>query len=74
MPGSSTTPDEAAAEIERRAQSTEHASDLRTYLENRGELPYQITLVSSNPGQALLSEQLTHGARLLVTSESGVTA
>lgn len=55
-------------------QPTEHPSDLRKYLENRGELPYQITLVSPNPGQALLSEQLTHGARLLVTSESGVTA
>ncbi|MDQ4043970.1 MAG: VOC family protein [Chloroflexota bacterium] len=55
-------------------QPAEHPSDLRTYLENRGELPYQVTLVSSSEGEARLPEPLTHGARLLVTSGSGVTA
>ncbi|HEV2121455.1 MAG TPA: VOC family protein [Chloroflexota bacterium] len=49
-------------------------SDLRTYLEHRGEVPYQVTLASPNGGDGLLSVQQTHGARLLVTADSGVTA
>lgn len=55
-------------------QPAEHASGLRAYLEDRGELPYQITLVSPGGRRGLFSEKLTHGTRLLVTSESEVTA
>lgn len=55
-------------------QPAEYPSGLRTYLENRGELPYQITLVAPGREAELLSIEHTHGARMLVTSESGVTA
>jgi catechol 2,3-dioxygenase-like lactoylglutathione lyase family enzyme len=53
-------------------QPAEHASELRAYLENRGELPYQVTLISPDGRGDVVSGQLTHGARLLVTSGSGI--
>ncbi len=55
-------------------QPAEHLSDLRAYLEHRGELPYQVTLGSLVEGRALLPEHLTHGARLVMTADAGVTA
>lgn len=53
-------------------QPSDRASELRTYLETRGELPYEVTLVSGNGRGELLSDQQTHGARLLVVADTRV--
>jgi len=48
-------------------------SDLATYLEQRGEVPYEVALVSPN-GTGDLIEGNTHGARLRAVSPAAVTA
>jgi hypothetical protein len=55
-------------------QPSERESELRTYLETRGELPYEVTLVSPSASGALIDEGKTHGARLLVIADAGVLA
>lgn len=55
-------------------QPSQRDSELRAYLETRGELPYEVTLVSPNGQGALLDEEQTHGARLLVVANAGVLA
>lgn len=49
-------------------------SELRAYLEERGELPYEITLRATEGRRELLDEGLTHAARLLVVADAGVPA
>jgi hypothetical protein len=55
-------------------QPSERESELRTYLESRGELPYEVTLRATEGRRELLDEQRTHGARLLVIADAGVLA
>jgi len=55
-------------------QPSERESELRTYLEERGQLPYEVTLASPDGQGALLDERLTHGARVLVVADAGVLA
>lgn len=55
-------------------QPDESPSELRTYLEERGELPFEVVLRASRTAGELLDDQLTHGARLLVITDAGVPA
>lgn len=55
-------------------EPSERESELRTYLEQRGELPYEVTLVSPATSGALIDEGKTHGARLLVIADAGIPA
>lgn len=55
-------------------QPSKRESELRTYLETRGELPYEVTLVSLHGHRELLPDRQTHGARLLMISDSRVSA
>jgi catechol 2,3-dioxygenase-like lactoylglutathione lyase family enzyme len=55
-------------------QPSERESELRTYLETRGELPFEVTLRATEGQRELLDERQTHGARLLVIADAGVLA
>jgi hypothetical protein len=55
-------------------EPADRPSELRTYLEERGELPYEVTLRATGGRRELLDEGLTHGARLLVVADAGVPA
>jgi catechol 2,3-dioxygenase-like lactoylglutathione lyase family enzyme len=56
-------------------EPAEGGSELRTYLEQRGELPYEVTLVSPDgQGELLSARANTHGARLRVTQGAAVPA
>jgi hypothetical protein len=56
-------------------EPAEGASELRTYLERRGELPYEVTLVSpEGRGELLSAHANTHGARLRVVEGAAVPA
>jgi hypothetical protein len=56
-------------------EPTEEPSELRTYLEKRGELPYEVTLTSPNgTGDLLSARSNTHGARLRLVAGAAVPA
>jgi catechol 2,3-dioxygenase-like lactoylglutathione lyase family enzyme len=50
------------------------SSDARAYLDTRGELPFMITLSSTNERDDLLDLKKTHGARLVVAAEARVSS
>jgi hypothetical protein len=55
-------------------QPSERDSELRAYLETRGELPYEVTLRARSASRELIDVERTHGARLLVIADAGVPA